>query len=161
MKRIVSQARSPRRHTVYQQGLLLLCLSLLFFALRPTLANASTDLSKARGSLLIIGGALRHDNAAVWEKLIAQAGGKIAVIPAASGNPDKAGEFVVQTVKKYGGDAFVVPLSAKYEAQDAQKKPSQLNQDAHWITQIEQAKGVYFTGGDQAKITRALMNPDG
>ena len=161
MKRIVSQARSPRRHTGYQQGLLLLCLSLLFFALRPTLANASTDLSKARGSLLIIGGALRHDNAAVWEKLIAQAGGKIAVIPAASGNPDKAGEFVVQTVKKYGGDAFVVPLSAKYEAQDAQKKTSLLNQDAHWIAQIEQAKGVYFTGGDQAKITRALMNPDG
>lgn len=143
---------------------LILCLSLL-----ASISQASTDLSKVRGSLLIIGGALRSDNAVVWESLIAQAGGKdskIAVIPAASGNPDRAADFAVQAIKKYGGNAFVVPLSMKYETKTyetkvGQKKTSQINQDPHWLTQIEQAGGVYFTGGDQAKITRALLNENG
>ncbi|MFZ6820241.1 cyanophycinase [Undibacterium sp. Ji22W] len=146
------------------QGALLLRLLLICLSLLPTTSQASTDLSKVRGSLLIIGGALRNDNAVVWERLIDQAGGKnskIAIIPAASGNPDRAADFVVQTLKKYGGNAFVVPLSIKYETKDGQKKTSQINQDLHWIKQIEQADGVYFTGGDQAKITRALVNEDG
>ena len=42
------------------------------------------------GSLVIIGGALRADNAAVWERVVQLAGGKgarIAVFASASANP--------------------------------------------------------------------------
>lgn len=145
-------------------SLLILSLLILSLCLLSAHSQASTDINKVRGSLLIIGGALRNDNAVVWEKLVDQAGGKnskIAIIPAASGNPDSAADFVVQTLKRYGAHAFIVPLSAKYEAKDGQKKISKINQDPLWIKQIEQANGVYFTGGDQAKITRALVNEDG
>ncbi|MBC3874481.1 cyanophycinase [Undibacterium flavidum] len=168
--RFTSQIHRPlyRRLSIFSHlrllCLLIFSLLLLSLSLLSAHSQASTDLSKVRGSLLIIGGALRNDNAVVWEKLIDQAGGKnskIAIIPAASGNPDRAADFVVQTLKKYGANAFIVPLSAKYETKDGQKKTSQINQDRYWITQIEQADGVYFTGGDQAKITRALVNEDG
>jgi len=155
---------SPLHQYLSKQGAVLLRLTFICLSLLSAPSQANTDLSKIRGSLLIAGGALRNDNAAVWEKLIEQAGGKdskIAVIPAASGNPDRAADFVVQTLRKYGGNAFLVPLSIKYETKDGQKKTSQINQDPHWISQIEQANGVYFTGGDQAKITRSLVNADG
>lgn len=129
-----------------------------------TEADIKANTDRNSGSLLIIGGALRSDNSAVWQSLIQQAGGKdkrIAIIPAASGNPDRAADFVLQTLKKYGGDAFVVPLSVKYGANNSQNKPSQIHQHPDWIAKIKDAGGVYFTGGDQAKITSALMTENG
>ena len=46
-----------------------------------------------KGSLLIVGGALREDNAQVYEKFAELAGGitdaKVAIVPAASGSPYK------------------------------------------------------------------------
>lgn len=164
MARIVTCTVSQLHRYLNKRSKLFLRLTFICLSFLSPLSQARTDISQVRGSLLIIGGALRSDNAVVWESLIQQAGGKdskIAIIPAASGNPERAADFVVQTIKKYGGNAFVVPLSAKYEIKDSQKKTSQINQDPHWITQIEQAGGVYFTGGDQAKITRALVNEDG
>jgi GNAT superfamily N-acetyltransferase len=44
----------------------------------------------SQGSLVIIGGGLRADNADVWQKIVQLAGGKgarIAVFPSAAGNP--------------------------------------------------------------------------
>lgn len=112
-----------------------------------------------KGSLVIIGGALRTDNDAVWRRVVQQAGGKgakIAVIPAASGKPDVAGKFTADTLNRYGADAFVIPLSINYKDnshQDIVKNPE-------WIAKLRQANGVYFTGGDQDKITQVLLHPD-
>jgi cyanophycinase len=50
-------------------------------------------LPAAKGSLVIIGGGLRADNADVWQKIVSLAGGKgarIAVFPSASGTPERA-----------------------------------------------------------------------
>ena len=47
-----------------------------------------------KGSLVIIGGALRGDNTAVWERMVQLAGGKgarIAVFASASASPDDDG----------------------------------------------------------------------
>ena len=113
----------------------------------------------SKGNLVIIGGALRQDNAPVWKKIIALAGEKnsrIAVIPSASGNPDQSGQFAVDSIQLHGGNAFLLPLSEKYDT-----KPSTVNKDPQWISQIDQATGVYFTGGDQSRITNALKNTDG
>ena len=67
-----------------------------------------------KGSLVIIGGALRIDNDAVWKRIVLQAGGqgaKIAIIPAASGKPESAGTLTADTLNRYGAEAFVIPLS--------------------------------------------------
>lgn len=111
------------------------------------------------GSLLIIGGALRKDNAVVWTKLVQSAGGnlsKIAIIPSASGNPERAGNFALDAIQHYGGNAFILPLSNHYPI-----KTQHINQDQYWVKQIDQATGVYFTGGDQARITQALLDTNG
>ncbi len=112
------------------------------------------------GNLLIIGGALRPDNAAVWQKMVELSGGKgakIAVFPSASASPEKSGKKLVAILQSYGADAFLVPLAVKWKGQDYQK----IAQDPALAAQVAASGGVYFAGGDQGRITQALKNPDG
>src|SRR5471032_175667 len=65
-----------------------------------------------KGSLVIIGGNLRADNADVWGRIVQLAGGKgarIAVLPSASADPARSGEAIVGWLNGYGADAFLVP----------------------------------------------------
>lgn len=100
------------------------------------------------GTLVIIGGALRLDNSDVWTRVVEAAGGRgsrIAVLPLASSNPDRAGTSVSNALKTYGVEPFVVPRDA----------------DESWLQQVASADGVYFTGGQQGRIVDALLQQDG
>ena len=115
--------------------------------------------ARADGNLVIIGGALRADNAVVWERIVSLAGGKgarIAVIPAAAGNPVAAGARQVRTLGGYGAAAFVLPLSPKLPGDVRQAA-----NDAALVAQVDGASGVYFVGGDQARIVASLRRADG
>jgi cyanophycinase len=115
-------------------------------------------LARADGSLVIIGGALRDDNAAVWEKVVQLAGGKgarIAVFPSAAGNPLKAGDAIAARLRHYGAEPFVVALSPKRDDYRA------LADDAQAADSVARAGGVYFSGGDQGRITQVLRRADG
>lgn len=139
----------------------------LLFASPTHASNTQHTSSSARdvkGSLVIIGGALRADNAVVWETIVKQAGGKdsrIAIIPAASGNPQRAAEFAASALNSHGAVSFIVPLSTRYAETDASNTPDQIQKNPYWVAQIQQAQAVYFTGGDQAKITKALLDTNG
>ena len=112
-----------------------------------------------KGSLVIIGGALRADNAAVWQRVVRLAGGagaRIAVIPAAAGNPEKSGKRLVQTLNDYGAAAFLLPVAPRL-AGDVHKAAN----DPTLAAVVRAAGGAYFAGGDQGRITQALRNPDG
>ena len=77
---------------------------------------AAAEAAQPRGSLVIIGGALRADNAAVWHRMVELAGGKgarIAVFASASANPEKSGQFFVDRFKEYGVNAFFVPVAVR------------------------------------------------
>ena len=113
----------------------------------------------AEGSLVIVGGALRADNAAVWQRIVDLAGGKgarIAVVPAAAGNPTGSGGRVVQHLNQYGAQAFLLPVSPRLpgDVHVAANDPAN-------VAAIDQSGGVYFIGGDQARITASLRNADG
>ena len=108
-----------------------------------------------KGSLVIIGGGLRGDNAAVWNRIVQLAGGegaRIAVFGAASYNAAKAGDINANRLNHYGARAFAVPIGR--ETLDAADDPELA--DA-----VRKAGGAYFAGGDQARITRALLRADG
>jgi cyanophycinase len=127
---------------------------LLCLFLTVVCASAHAD-----GSLVIVGGALRADNAAVWQRIVDLAGGKgarIAVIPAAAGNPVRSGGGVVRYLNRYGANAFVLPVSPKLpgDVHAAANDPAN-------VAALANAGGVYFIGGDQARITGALRNTDG
>jgi cyanophycinase len=113
-----------------------------------------------KGSLVIIGGGLRPDNAAVWERIVELAGGKgarIAVFGSASANPERAGQSNVNRLNKYGANAFVVPVAVKLGGTDYQAAAD----DPQLAAAVRAAGGAYFAGGAQGRITRALRRPDG
>ncbi len=129
------------------------------FTLPAALAQDFTSASQVKGSLIAIGGALRFDNQAVWQRLVNEAGGpgaRIAVIPAAAGNPQQSGERALQALQQAGAQAYILPLSHKLTP-----GPSVIAEDPHWLAQLKTTRGVYFTGGDQARITAALRREDG
>jgi cyanophycinase len=113
-----------------------------------------------QGSLVIVGGALRADNAEIWQRVVKLAGGagaRIAVIPAAAANPLRSGANLAGYLNQYGASAFVVPLAVRLKDHDYRRDA----EDAALAASIRQAGGVYFAGGDQALITQALVRADG
>jgi cyanophycinase len=113
-----------------------------------------------KGSLVIVGGALRADNAVVWERIVRLAGGegaRIAVFASASANPAAAAKFNMDLLNQYGADAFFIPVAVKLAGTDYLAAAD----DPELAAAVRKAGGAYFAGGDQARITRALRRPDG
>jgi cyanophycinase len=130
-------------------------------ALALTLAACAAAATEApKGSLVIIGGGLRAENAAVWQKIVALAGGngaRIAVLPTAAGNPEREGAMAAANLNRHGAQAFVVPLAPRLAGSDVRKAAD----DPALAQAVRMAGGVFFTGGDQARITGTLRRPDG
>ena len=123
-------------------------------------AGAAPDAPPPKGALVIAGGALRPDNAEVWQRIVQLAGGqgaRIAVLPTAAGNPERSGRNLCRYLNRYGAAAFVVPLSSHLPGRDVRAAAD----DDALAQSVRGAGGVYFTGGDQALITQALVHPDG
>ena len=108
--------------SLYQQ----LCAALLFAlaccSIPAVAAPAGSAIGTApQGTLVIIGGGLRADNAEVWQRIVALSGGKgarIAVLASAAMNPEKSGESIIRKLNQYGADAFFVPLAVKLPNSD-------------------------------------------
>jgi len=133
---------------------------LLAFALLGSQSLPAAEAPQTKGSLVIIGGALRADNAAVWERMVRLAGGKgarIAVFASASASPEKAGKFLVERFNHYGARAFFVPVAVRLTGIDYQAAA----EDPALAAAVRSAGGAYFAGGDQGRITRALRREDG
>ena len=114
---------------------------------------------KGKGAVLFAGGALRFDNAAVWARFVELAGGPgapVVVVPAASGNPLRSGEAVVKNLQRYGARAEVVPLAPMLRGSDYKAAA----RDEDIVAKLRKARGIWFLGGEQTRITRALLNDD-
>ena len=109
----------------------------------------ATAQAGAKGSLLIIGGGDRPDG--LTKKFVELArgfgSGKIVIFTMASGVPDETGPAMVAEVKAAGAPEAVY---FQLTREDALKPDSAKILDA--------AGGVYFTGGDQARLTAALLD---
>jgi cyanophycinase len=129
-------------------------------ALAAVCARALAAGDAPRGSLVIIGGGLRANNAEVWERIVSLAGGKgarIAVLPTAALNPAKEAQLTADALARYGARPFVVPVAPLLAGTDVRKAAD----DPALADAIRKAGGVFFTGGDQARITGSLRRPDG
>ena len=103
-------------------------------------------------TLAIIGGRLEADNIAVFNGLKERAPGGIAVLATASQMPHEVGPEMVADLRRCGTDAELVPLFHGNAATAAH--------DPRLVAQIERLGSVYFTGGDQSTLLRALA-PNG
>lgn len=123
-------------------------------------ATAQVSAPAPKGSLVIIGGGLRADNTAVWQKIVELAGGKgarIAVFPTASESPAGSGRSALENLNRHGAQAFVVPIAPRLPGTDARKAA----EDQHIANTVREAGGVFFVGGDQGRITYSLRRSDG
>jgi cyanophycinase len=121
------------------------------------------------GRLLIVGGGLSLDNEAVYSALIdnrpADAPG-IAIIAAASGSQAGAATFAGELMF-YGvepADIVIVDLALVDDPETPDVDESDWAANAanpEEIAKIENAGAIWFTGGDQLRLNRALVRPGG
>lgn len=117
-------------------------------------AGSDTTASAERGHLVIVGGGLEDDNAAVFNRFVELcADGPIGIIPTSSFDGVESGVSNVARWKKYSGtrDVIAIPLTKD----DAAKAD-----DPAIAAQIASCGGLWFTGGDQSRTT-AVMRPEG
>jgi cyanophycinase len=134
--------------------------SLSMALLAGVACSAAQPVTPPKGSLVIIGGALRSDNSAVWERIVRLAGGKgarIAVFASASATPETTAQVLVERLARYGANAFFVPVAVKLPGSDYQAAAD----NPELAAAVRSAGGAFFAGGDQTRITRALRHPDG
>ena len=113
-----------------------------------------------RGSLVIVGGALRFGELEIWQRMVELAGGpgaKIAVFPTASINPLRSAVRASDALEAAGGQPFTVPVALEKIDVDYHKAV----EDPALVAQVREAGGVFFTGGEQARIMQALVSADG
>lgn len=140
----------------------LLIVGLLLCVVCPAFAqnNAESAADSGGGSLVIMGGAERFDHREIWEEIVQLAGGPgchIAVFPTASLDPIRKGNWVVEALNKAGAQAFLVPLAWRH----MEREPQEVASDPEIVAAVRQAQGVFFIGGGQERITRALRTPQG
>ena len=113
----------------------------------------------ADGNLLAVGGMLRASNTPVYGKFIELAGGqsaaRIVILPTASGSQSSSKRFMGELV------AMGVPAERiSIVGIDKNNYQDTMN-DAAVIEPMRDASAIWFVGGDQARIARALFNADG
>jgi cyanophycinase len=100
-----------------------------------------------RGKLFIIGGGKRSDG--MMEEFVRLAGGpahaRIVVLPMASGDPDTAGMEQVAEFSEIGARSEWIQFTREQALDPAAS------------ARLDSATGIYFTGGDQVRVTRAVL----
>lgn len=124
-----------------------LLLALLLPLSSPTAAEARETRSPT-GPLVLIGGGSKPP--AVLRRFVALAGGpgaSLVVLPTASGEPD-TGSYYQQLFREHTGARNVTVLEVRSPG-DASRPEV--------VASLEEARGIFFSGGDQSRITAAFL----
>jgi cyanophycinase len=113
-----------------------------------------TNMSNNRGALVIIGGAEdKEGECQVLREFVRRAGGtkaRIVIMTAATELPRDVGENYIRVFERLGAeDARIVDTETREDARSSTA-----------LEAIEKATGIFFTGGDQARITDILKDTD-
>ena len=125
----------------------------------PWLTAAALAMScsvQAAGTAVVIGGALKYDNDAVWQRIVDEAGGTgapIAVFATAAANPERSATRIVDALNRRGARAEAIPVAPRLPGVDLQAR---LN-DPALIATVAASRGVFFSGGAQELIVDTLQ----
>ena len=125
------------------------------FAVLILSASAWADAPRT-GTAIAIGGALKVDNDAVWQRIVQEAGGpgsRFAVLATAADNPQRAGARIADALTRAGAVAEVLPVAPKLPGSDWQR----LRDDPALAARIGELLGVFFSGGAQELIVDTLQ----
>lgn len=111
--------------------------------------------ASAQGVTVVIGGALQADNALVWRELVSLAGGpgaRFVVLATASGEPERSAATLVQRLQAHGAMATALPVAPRWAGVDA----AEAVRDATLLAEVERSRGVFLSGGAQARLLDTL-----
>ncbi|MFG6433823.1 cyanophycinase [Roseateles sp. LYH14W] len=108
------------------------------------------------GTAIVIGGALKHDNDEVWQRVVDESGGagaRIAVFATAAANPRRSGAQIVAALNQRGAQAEVIPVAPRLKGVDLAAQLA----DPALIAKVAASRGIYFSGGAQELIVDTLL----
>lgn len=123
-------------------------------------ALCASQASANAGCAIAIGGALKPDNATVWKRVVAEAGGpgaRFAVFASAAADPEKSAATIIKNLERHGARAEHIPVAVNLKSPDWTRAVD----DPALIAKVKASRGVYFAGGSQERITRVLFTKDG
>ena len=106
-------------------------------------AVAESDHAAPRGSLVIMGGAVRPDNAEIWRRLVeltGEAKPRFAIIAAAAADPVASAQRISEALSAYGAESFLVPIAPRLKDADFRKNA----QDVDIAQKIAAADGIFL-----------------
>jgi cyanophycinase len=108
------------------------------------------------GTVIVIGGALKPDSDAVWQRVVDEAGGsgaRIAVFPTAAYEPERIAAQIVAALTRCGAVADVIPVAPHLAGVDLQARLH----DPALIARVAASRAVFFSGGAQEYIVDTLL----
>jgi cyanophycinase len=127
--------------------------------------------AQSQGNLVIVGGGLEDTTSSVFNKLIGFAGGPekatFAVIPTASSVPVQSFEYFRDELISYGvkpENIHLIKIALVDDDSTTGVNESEWGNngnDRGMAALVRSCSAVWFTGGDQMRITKALYRPDG
>jgi cyanophycinase len=109
----------------------------------------------AQGTVVAVGSAVRDDNDVVWKRIVDLAGGpgaRVAVFTAPAGEPDRAASEIIASLERRGAKAEHIRVGPRVPGQDVVAAV----RDPAWVAKVDQARAVYFSGGNQARLIDTL-----
>ncbi|MCV2363900.1 cyanophycinase [Paucibacter sp. DJ1R-11] len=123
----------------------------------PGHAHAQTSVETApRGTAIVIGGALKYDNDAVWKRIVDEAGGpgaRFAVFATAAANPERSAGQIIEALQRQGARAEHIPVAPRLAGSDVTASV----RDPALLAKVNAAQGVFFSGGAQELIVDSLQ----
>jgi len=122
----------------------------------------------AQGTTVAIGGALQDGNAEVWQRLVqlvqlvqrvqpmqtaADDKACYSLITIASGEPEEAAARVAANLARHGGRGEHLRVGPRIAGQDVQAAVA----DPRWLLQLQRCRGIFMTGGAQARLLDVLQ----
>ena len=112
----------------------------------------------ARGTLVILGGAVKDGHDALWQSVVQAAGGAgalVLVLPAASADPERAARVTAMQLERRGARVEVLPIAPAWPGSTAADARARAHEPA-WVARVQQAGGIFMTGGDQNQLMDVL-----
>lgn len=123
--------------------------------LAPLLLLAVRPLAAQPGRLVIVGGALRDTNTAVYRAIVdaRQGSGPFCIIPTAGATPETAMDGPARTFERYSGAGTARGVLISAQQPETARDPAV-------VAQLKACSGFYFIGGVQSRVT-AAFRPEG